>query len=86
MLALVAQATFLRPSLRAYSNANRDDLLASPSRVIELQRLRDARRLHVLDAGVEVLDVLADDDQVDARGRSTGVVTPGISRTGRTLA
>ena len=41
------------------------DLLASLHRD-QLQRLRDARGLHVLDAGVEVLDVLSDHDEIDA--------------------
>jgi hypothetical protein len=31
----------------------------------DLQALRDARRLHVLDAGIDVLDILADHDEVD---------------------
>src|SRR5687768_4571567 len=41
-----------------------DDLLASRARD-DLERLRDAGGLHVLDAGVEVLHVLADDDDVE---------------------
>ena len=65
MFDLVAQATDLRPSDRANSNASRT-IFSQPLRADQLQALGDARRLHVLDAGVEVFDVLADDDQVDA--------------------
>ena len=65
MFDLVAQATLVRPSARANSNGQPHDLLAALARD-HLQALRDARRLHVLDAGVEILDVLADHDQVDA--------------------
>ena len=48
-----------------------DDLLAALAGD-DLQALRDVRRLHVLDAGVQVLDVLADDDHVDALARVAG--------------
>src|SRR6202051_2385282 len=41
-----------------------DDLLASFARD-QLEALGHARRLHVLDAGVEIFDVLADDDDVE---------------------
>ena len=72
MFAFVAQATLLRPSLRANSNANRAIFSAS-LHADQLQALGHARRLHVLDAGVEVLDVLPDHHEVDAptgvRGR-----------------
>ena len=48
-----------------------DDLLAALPRH-ELQALRDARRLHVLDAGVQVLDVLADDVEVELQAGGEG--------------
>ncbi len=41
-----------------------DDLLAAGPRY-DLERLRYAWRLHVLDAGVEILDVFANDDDVE---------------------
>ena len=68
MFDLVAQWTVVRPSARANSKREPDDLLAALARD-ELEALRDAGRLHVLDARVEVLDVLADDDEVDAAAR-----------------
>ncbi len=47
-------------------------IFSLPLRRDHLEALRDVRRLHVLDAGVEVLDVLADDDHVDALARVAG--------------
>src|SRR4029078_1846 len=44
------------------------DLLAA-LHADQLQALRDAGRLHVLDAGVQVLDVLPHHDEVDAAAR-----------------
>src|SRR5687767_7900761 len=41
-----------------------DDLLASGAGD-DLERLRDSRRLHVLDAGVQIFDVFADDYDVE---------------------
>ena len=84
MFDFVAQWTVVRPSARASSNARRT-IFSQPLREMSLRRLRDAGRLHVLDAGVEVLDVLADDHEVDASAEY-GVATPGSSRAGRTFA
>ena len=64
MFALVAQCTRLRPRGNGELECELDDLLAAGSRD-DLERLRDSGRLHVLDAGVEILDVLADDDDVE---------------------
>ena len=65
MFDLVAQATLLAALGPRELEGQADDLLAALAGD-QLEALCDARRLHVLDAGVEVLDVLADDDQVDA--------------------
>ena len=65
MLALCTAVTFLRPRRRACSKANSRDLRR---RLLgdDLQALDDAGHDDVLEAGVEVLGVLADDDEVDA--------------------
>ena len=60
-----------------------DDLLAALARD-QLEALRHARRLHVLDARVEVLDVLAHDTRSMPRPEY-GVTMPGSSRAGRML-
>ena len=83
MFALWIAVTFLRPCRRAWSKANSRD----PRRRAlgdDLQALDDARHHLVLEAGVEVLGVLAHDDEVDVRG--TAPATPGRFHTGRRLA
>ena len=84
MFALVAQVTDRRPSARGELEG-KPAIFSEPLRVMSLSALGHARRLHVLDAGVEVLDVLAHDDEVDAAAANTASVTPGSSRTGRML-
>ena len=86
MLALWIAVTFLRPCRRACSNAKCGD----PRRRAlgdDLQALDDARHDFVLEAGVEILGVLAHDDQVDAlkprRRRPAGSRPAAGSRTDR---
>ena len=82
MLALWTAVTRLRPCRRACSKANSRD----PRRRAlgdDLQALDDARHDFVLEAGVQVLGVLADDHEVDALERDG---TAGSSDTGRRLA
>ena len=64
MLALWIAVTRLRPNLRACSKANRAMRVEAFS-VMILSALDDAGHDLVLEPGVEVLGVLADDDQVD---------------------
>ena len=71
MFALVAQVTFGATLPARQLEGVADDLLAALAGD-DLQALRDVLRLHVLDAGVQVLDVLADDDHVDALARVAG--------------
>src|SRR6185436_7368059 len=54
------------------SEGQLDDLLAPFARD-QLEALGDARRLHVLDAGVQILDVLADDDDVQLAAGERGL-------------
>jgi len=62
----------LRPS--AIANANSSfTIFSHPSREISLRLSATARCLHVLYAGVEVLDVLADDDDVQLAAREGGL-------------
>ena len=75
MFAFVAQVTWVRCSLRAYSKANRA-IFSQPLHRDQLERLGDAGRLHVLDPGVEILDVLPDDHEVDAAA-AVGGLHPG---------
>ena len=83
MLALWTAVTRLRPCVRAYSKANRRDarrgLLGD-----DLQALDDARHDLVLEPRVEVLGVLAHDDDVDALRSATAPT--GMFHTGRRLA
>ena len=66
MLALWIAVTVLRPCRRACSNANSRD---ARRRLLgdDLQALDDAGHDLVLEAGVEILGVLADDDEIDVR-------------------
>ena len=66
MLSLVKQVTFLRPAVRAYSNAYRQ-IFSQPGRLMSLRHCVDLAGLAVLDAAVGVLLVLADDDDVHHR-------------------
>ena len=83
MFALWIAVTFLRPSrARVLEREPRD-----PRRRLlgdDLQALDDAGDDLVLEAGVEVLGVLADDDQVDVL--RSGSSTPGRFLTGRRFA
>ena len=64
MFALWTAVTLCRPLATAYSKANRA-IRSDASRVMILMLSAASRPDHVLDAGVQVLGVLADDDQVD---------------------
>ena len=64
MLALWMAVTFLRPSRRAYSKAARAILRGGLLRD-DLQALHHARHHFVLQAGIEILGVLAEDGQVE---------------------
>ena len=84
MLALVAQATLVRPSLRAYSNANRA-IFSEPFSLISLSAWATP--------GVCMYSIPAYRSSTFSRTMTRsmprplyGVVTPGISRTGRTFA
>ncbi len=64
MLALWTAVTLRRPLATAYSKANRA-IRSDAARVMILMLSAASRADHVLDAGVQVLGVLADDDEVD---------------------
>ena len=64
MFDLVAQAT-AGAALRAGELERQPDDLLAALAGDQLQALGDARRLHVLDAGIQVLDVLPHHDQID---------------------
>ena len=66
MLSFVKQVTFFRLFLHRVLERVADDLLAARARD-QLEALNDLRALLILDAGVEVLLVLADDDHVHLR-------------------
>ena len=64
MLALCTAVTLRRPWRRAYSKAKRT-MRSLPLRVMILMLSAASVADHVLDAGVQVLGVLAHHDQVD---------------------
>ncbi len=67
MLSLVKHVTFLRPIAAARIRTRSERFVSQPGREISFRHSSTCRRLAVLDAGVDVFFVLADDDDIHFR-------------------